>query len=317
MDIERRNFLKGVACGGLMLATGVPAALAAEGPRKSLPPDAVGFLYDATLCIGCKACVSACKKYNDMPAEHSTKDQIYDNPIDLSSKTLNIIKLYQSGQGGEKDKENGFSFVKRQCMHCADPSCISACPVSALKKDQQTGIVTYNKDACIGCRYCQVACPYDIPKFEFDKAFPQIRKCQLCAHRMKEGKYAACAEFCPTGSTVYGKVSDLLEEAKRRLTLKAGEDAKFPIAKLGSAQINKRAAAQYIPHIFGEKEGGGTQILMLAAVPFDKLGLPDLPETSDASKSEHIQHTIYKGMIGPAALLAGLLAVAYKNTKDK
>ncbi len=317
MDIERRNFLKGVACGGLMMATGVPAALAAEGPRKSLPPGAVGFLYDATLCIGCKACVSACKQYNDMPPEHSSADQIWDNPIDLSSKTLNIIKLYQSGGGGEKDKENGFSFVKRQCMHCVDPSCISACPVSALTKDPQTGIVSYNKNACIGCRYCQVACPFDVPKFEYDKAFPQIRKCQLCAHRMKEGKYAACCEFCPTGASVFGPVSDLVAEANRRLTLKAGEDAKFPVSKLGSGHFNKRPAAQYFPHLYGEKEGGGTQTLMLAGVPFDKLGLPDLPETSDASKSEHIQHTIYKGMIGPAVLLAGLLATVYKNTKDK
>lgn len=314
MDMKRRDFLKGVAYGGLLLAADVPSALAARAP-KALPPEAVGFLYDATLCIGCKACVAACKQYNNMPPEHSTTDNIYDNPLDLSGKTLNIIKLYTHGAGVEKDKENGFSYVKRQCMHCIDPSCVSACPVSALTKDPKTGIVSYNKDACIGCRYCQVACPYNIPKFEWDEPFPQIRKCQLCSHRLKEGKYAACCEFCPTGASLYGKVTDLQAEARHRLTLRPGDEYEFPVAHINSDQKSLRAVEQYYPYLYGEKDGGGTQILMLAGVPFDKLGMPKLSEVSDAARSEGLQHTIYKGMIAPVALLGGLLYAVYRNTK--
>ena len=202
-------------------------------------------------------------------------------------------------------------------MHCVDPACVSACPVSALKKNQQTGVVSYNKDACIGCRYCQLACPYNIPKFEFDKTFPQIRKCQLCEHRFKDNKFSACCEVCPTGASIFGKVADLQAEAKKRLTLKPGEYYKYPVAHVKSGQVSYRPVAKYQPKVYGEKDGGGSQILMLAAVSFEKLGMPALDEASDASFSENIQHTVYKGMIGPGVLLAGLLFAAYKSTNKK
>ena len=315
MDIKRRDFLKLAAGSGILLAAGEPAF--AREPRK-LPSEAVGILYDATVCIGCKVCQVACKENNEMPVEHSTPEAIWDDPIDLSSKTLNIIKVYKNGTGENKDSEiNGYSFIKRHCMHCADPSCVSACPVTALKKDPQNGVVSYDKDACIGCRYCQVACPYNIPKFEFDKPFPQIRKCQLCNHRYKEGKFSACCEFCPTGASIFGKVADLLEEAKKRLALKTGDYYNYPVAHVKSGVKSYRPVSNYQNHIYGEKEGGGTQYLMLAGVPFAKLGMPELGEGADAAFSEGIMHTIYKGMIAPGAVLAGLLFAAYRSTHGK
>lgn len=319
MEIKRREFLKGVAYGGLLVAADASSALAQPFRRedKELSAEALGLLYDATLCIGCKACVSACKQYNNMPPEHSTTDGIYDNPIDLSGKTLNIIKVYTHGAGAAKDTEGGFSFVKRQCMHCVDPSCVSACPVSALTKNPGNGIVRYNKDACIGCRYCQVACPYNIPKFEWDDPFPQIRKCELCSHRIKEGGYAACCEFCPTGASLFGRTADLLQEAKKRLGLKPGSEYGFPVGRLGSRERSHRVVeAAYYPSVFGERDGGGTQVLLLAGVPFGKLGLPALPVRADATRSEGIQHTLYKGMAGPLVLLGGLLAAAYRSTNN-
>lgn len=315
MEIKRRDFLKMAAGTSLLLATGAPA-MARE--QKSLPPEAVGILYDSTVCIGCRACQPACKQANDMPVEHSTPDSVWDDPIDLSGKTLNIIKVYATGSGVTKDSEtDGYAFIKRHCMHCVDPACVSACPVSALKKNQQTGVVSYNKDACIGCRYCQLACPYNIPKFEFDKTFPQIRKCQFCEHRFKDNKFSACCEVCPTGASIFGKVTDLQAEAKKRLTLKPGEYYNYPVAHVKSGLVSYRPVAKYQPKVYGEKEGGGSQILMLAAVPFEKLGMPALDEASDASFSEDIQHTVYKGMIGPGVLLAGLLFAAYKSTNKK
>lgn len=319
MDIKRRDFLKVVAGGGLLFAAGESPAYAR--PPKIMPPQAVGMLYDSSICIGCKVCQFACKKYNEMPAEHTFRppemtDRLWDNPIDLSGKTLNIIKAYKHGTGEAKNAEtDGFAFIKRHCMHCVDPACVSACPVSALKKNPINGVISYHKNACIGCRYCQVACPFNIPKFEFDKAFPQIRKCQFCDHRFAEGKYSACCEFCPTGASIFGPAKGLLEEAKKRLTLKAGEYYEYPVSTLESKFKLRQKVPAYINHIYGEKEVGGTQYIMLAGVAFDKLGMPVLSEKSDAMLSESIQHTLYKGLIAPVAVLAGLMFAAYRSTK--
>ncbi len=184
-----------------------------------------------------------------------------------------------------------------------------------MKKDPNTGIVTYDKDACIGCRYCQVACPYNIPKFEWDQAFPQIRKCQLCRHR-EPGKYSACCEACPTGASIYGKVTDLQREAERRLALRAGEQTTYPLQRVDAGRTVASKVARYEQHTYGLHEVGGSQYLLLSGVPFEKLGLPTLPEAAFAAKSETIQHTLYKGMIAPGVLLAGLLFAAYKSSQD-
>ena len=316
MEIKRRDFLKVAAAGGLAVAASAHPALARE--PKARVKDAVGFLYDSTVCTGCKACVSACKQYNEMPPSYSTEtDQLWDNPLDTDAKTYNIIKLYKEGTGAVKDREkDGHAYIKRQCMHCVDPACVSACPVSALEKRPTDGVVTYNKSACIGCRYCQLACPYNIPKFEFSKTFPQIRKCQLCSHRLEKGEIPACAEFCPTGATVFGKVDDLLVEAKRRLAFEPGTSQVYPVERLGGKVTTERTVTPYLPQVYGEKEGGGSQVLYLAGVPFDKLGLPPLSDVADAKRSETIQHTLYKGMIAPMVLLGGLLYVVHKSTRD-
>jgi Fe-S-cluster-containing dehydrogenase component len=316
MDIKRRDFLKVAAAGGLMAASSAGPALAREAkPRIA---GALGLLYDSTVCIGCKACVSACKQYNEMPPSFSSDDEIWDNPLDTDSKTYNIIKLYKNGSRAVKDREtDGYAYIKRQCMHCVDPACVSACPVSALKKDEKNGVVTYDKNACIGCRYCQVACPFNIPKFEWEKALPQIRKCQLCNHRYEKGGYAACAEFCPTGACIFGPVDALIAEAKKRLTYKPGDYATYPVGRVDGKETTERVVTPYISHIYGEKEGGGTQVLYLTGVPFQKLDMPDLEEKAQAQVSETIQHTIYKGMIAPVVFLGGLVYLVHKNTKDK
>jgi len=316
MSISRRDFLKGALAGGTLLATGAPAE---ARENKTMPDEAVGLLYDSTLCIGCKACVSACKEANNMPPEFSREDKLWDTPLDISGKTLNVIKVYKNGTCENKDAEkDGFAFMKVSCLHCVDPSCVSACPVSAMTKDPVTGIVGYNKDICIGCRYCVAACPFGVPRFQYDTPVPQISKCQLCRHRMGEGKYAACAEVCPTGATLYGKVKDLHAEAQRRVALKPGADAVFPRGNINTHDQSSHTAkaAKYLPKIYGEKEIGGTQMMKLAAVPFDKLGMPTLPDQSFASRSETMQHTIYGGMLAPLAFLGVLTYVAKRNVKN-
>ena len=318
MGLSRRDFLKISASGSLVLASNLsPVPAAAREPVPRLP-EAKGILYDATLCIGCKACMAACKEYNHLPADHYHPNNVWDDPIDLSSKTYNIVKLYTNGTGQAKDQEiNGYSFVRRFCMHCVDAACTSACPVGALTKDPNTGAIKYNKDVCIGCRYCQIACPYNVPKFEWDKAFPQIQKCQLCSHRIPQGGYAACCEFCPTGASIYGNVQDLLKEARRRLSLTTGQMAAYPLRRVDSRDKTQRKVTPYINYIYGAQEGGGTQVLMLANVPFNQLGLPQLPPESTASSAETIYHTLYKGMIVPYVLLGGVFYLIYKNTTNQ
>lgn len=320
MELGRRDFIK-VVSAGVLTATTSKYALAEVS--KKIPPQAVGILYDATLCIGCKACEVGCKKDNNMPIDQSDYSQlkgvsnIWDEGTDINERTLNKIKVYKNGNAIVKDREvDGFSFVKKACMHCIDPDCVSACPVSALTKDPVDGIVHYNKDACIGCRYCQIACPFDIPKFEYGKAIPEIVKCQMCSHVQEAGGIPGCCEYCPTGASLFGKLPDLMEEAHKRIVMKEHSEYSYPVHSLMSKEKIAKPTAKYINYVYGESESGGTQYLLLSAVPFAKLGLPKLDTRSSASKSEGLQHTIYKGLIAPLALLVGLMYAANRSIKN-
>ena len=330
MSLNRREFLKTAAAGsgGLLLGTQARPAAAAPAP---LPHDAVGILYDATLCIGCKSCMVNCKKFNTAeagalalagrtaPPYETTGAGIWDEPRDLSSKTLNIIKVYKSGTAVNKDAvKDGYSFVKQHCMHCAVPACVSVCPVGALQKDPVNGIVFYEESRCIGCRYCQIACPYRIVKYEFESASPRVRKCQLCRHRIAEGKYAACCEFCPTGASIFGRVDDLQAEAARRLALQPGTEYKFPVQTAKSTSFSTRQVARYEKQVYGLREAGGTQYLLLAGVPFELLGfdphLGDKP-LSDATWT-YISH-IPALIVGVAGVGAVTWAVTRRRDAEK
>ena len=315
MSISRRNFLKGVASSGVVLAAGVPPVEAKMS--KELPPDAIGLLYDATLCIGCKSCMVNCKIHNSVPGGALYKDAlvpsftdsvlcresdkteqmksppyettgikgndgIWDATQDLSGSTLNIIKAYRNGTGEKKDVPvNGHAFLKQQCLHCISPACASVCPAGAFIKDPKNGIVYYEAYRCIGCRYCQIACPFNVPRYEWGALWPEVRKCQLCRHRLAEGKYAACAEFCPTGATIFGKVTDLREEAKKRFAMKPGTVYQFPLNTVGSKETATRPVATYADRVYGLTEAGGTQNLMLSGVPFELLGFnKDVPDAA-------------------------------------
>jgi formate dehydrogenase beta subunit len=281
MSNDRRAFFKSIAAAAAV--TAIPTAAVAR-VRKAVPSDAVGLLYDTTKCIGCKACVVACKEANNMPADiDGYGEGLYDAPEGLNEYTKNVIQLYKDG--------NEQSFVKKQCMHCVDPACVGACMLGALKKGE-FGIVSYDVSKCVGCRYCEVACPFNVPKFQWAKIAPRIVKCELCKERLAAGKQPACSEVCPRGAVIYGKYTDLLDEAHRRL------------------QDNPD---KYIPKVYGEQELGGTQVLYLSHVDFEKLGFRFKGQESVPHLQQSVQHGIYKGFAGPVALYALLGAVMFRN----
>jgi formate dehydrogenase beta subunit len=281
MSISRRTALKGLLAGSAAAAI-VPrhASAAVVSPR----PDAVALLYDATLCIGCKTCMVACNEANNLPADTTASPaKLYHAPVDLSARAKTVIKLSES-LGAQ-------SFVKVQCMHCIDPACASACMLGALQKGE-FGAVTYDADLCVGCRYCEVACPFNVPKFEWTKVAPKIVKCELCKERLAAHREPACTEVCPRHAVIFGPRETLLEEAHRRI-----------------AANPKR----YVPTVYGETEAGGTQALYLSAVPFEQLGFPALGPDPAPSLARLIQHGVYKGFFAPVALYGALAAVMWKN----
>lgn len=290
MALDRRSLLKGAATAGAAAATGgLAGATAGASEKAQAPPDAVGMLYDATRCIGCKTCVVACHEAN-FPNPFEEEEGLYFDPQDLDARCRNIIKLF-------KDEDDGrTSYVKRQCMHCIDPACVGACMIGALQK-REYGVVSYDPDRCIGCRYCQIACPFNIPRFQWNKpASGRIVKCELCDHRLAEGEIPACCEVCPTSAVIYGRYDDLLAEAHQRI---------------------EENPERYRDHVYGEHEAGGTQVLYLAPpdVEFTELGLPAMSEDSVPARPRNIQHSIYNGFIAPIALYGVLGAVIWRNRR--
>lgn len=281
------------------------AAPAAARVRKTAPSGAMGMLYDATRCIGCKTCVVACKQANGLPADPGPwgDSKLYDAPLDLNAKTKNIIKLYREGRES--------SYVKQQCMHCVDPACASACMLHSLQKDPVTGVVGYDPAYCVGCRYCQMACPFNVPKFEFSKAVPKVVKCELCRHRIRDaaavsadgftrypdGQGPACCEVCPRSAVIYGRRDELLADAKRRIAASPGKYAG--------------------DRVYGELDAGGTQVLYLSHVPFGKLGLPRVGDEPVQETAYAVQDGIYYDLpfAAPLGLYAVLAAVVYRNRR--
>ena len=210
----------------------------------------VGLLIDTTRCIGCGACASACKEQNKLPGPVEEVTTAY---------TWTTVQPHEG------------VFVRTLCMHCEVPTCVSVCPVGAMKKTPE-GPVVYDAEICMGCRYCMMACPFDVPKYQWNRPVPVVGKCILCASRVKEGKPTACAEACPVEATIFGKRDDLIWEARTRI---------------------RKSPGAYVDHIYGLTEAGGTSVLMVSGAPFEKLGLKtNLPNQPPAMRTWQVLSNI-------------------------
>jgi len=291
MKLSRRNFFKVMGVTGATLAGGAGSATAAR--EAKVPEDPQGCLVDLSRCIGCRKCERACKEVNELPDPERPFDDItvMDRERRPTDKAFTVVNRYFTGRLNERD-EPVPTFVKVQCMHCQDPACASACITGALQK-QENGAVIYDKSRCIGCRYCMVACPFQIPAYEFhDPITPRVRKCTFCFERIsKEGGLPGCASICPVEAITFGKRSKLLKLADERI---------------------KRDPLHYVPRIYGQHEVGGTSWLYVSKVPFEKLGFQTLPTKPMPHLTETIQHSIFAYMWAPLtlfALLGGAMAV--------
>jgi formate dehydrogenase iron-sulfur subunit len=238
MALNRKDFFK------VLGVTGVALAFGKDGKAMPENDDSIefsGILYDSTRCAGCQTCESACAEANGLPAPTATIEAGVIRKTDESHRT--VVNAFNTSKGE--------TYLKKQCMHCNEPACTAACLTQAMYKTKE-GAVIWRGDKCMGCRYCMVSCPFDIPKFEYFSSNPRIEKCNMCYSRLAEGKVPACVENCPAEALMYGPRRDLIREARKRIVENPG---------------------QYVDHIYGEHEAGGTGSLYLSAVPFEELGL--------------------------------------------
>ncbi len=239
MELSRRTFFKVATVAG---ATGLAGGRLDASPQMVRGAELHSMLVDTTRCVGCRSCEAACADANGLPAP---PDDVPEGLRETRTGSFTVVSTFTPADGREPRS------VKRQCNHCLEPGCASACPVKAIEKTP-TGPVVYHKDRCIGCRYCMLACPFEIPKYEYEKATPYVRKCEFCFERQAQGLPTACGEACPTGALTFGGREELIEEARTRIY---------------------QNPDRYVHHIYGEHEVGGTSWLYLSDRPFDEIGL--------------------------------------------
>jgi formate dehydrogenase iron-sulfur subunit len=275
--INRRRFLKILAGSPLYAAVGSAGSAHARQKRY-------GKLVDTRICIGCKRCMSACKRWNNLKIERD--ELITDRKTDLTANNWVVVNL----RFDAKNRTKG-TYMHWACQNCQQPACAGVCPVKAITK-LPMGPVVINEKKCIGCRYCFQACPFKVPRFAFEKRV--TRKCHMCYNRIPLLNYMkpACVAACPVGALHFDYKEEIIREAKRR--------------------VQQRGGASYI---MGLTEAGGTDMLtILPTVPQD-FGLIVPPQKVVNQDLDKIRITA-SGIMG-ASVLAGLMYLYARMTKDR
>lgn len=237
MTINRRDFLKTLGA-----ATATLSGLKLHAKDISQNPEFYGVLFDANYCSGCQKCEIACAETYNLPLPEETDKPVITETRKLNENRRTVVNKFKT--------DKGELFVKKQCMHCNQPACASACLTAAMKKTVE-GPIIWRENKCMGCRFCMLSCPFDIPQFEYHSANPKISKCTMCFEKLKNGERPACVKACPEEALLFGTRRALIKEARRRIH-------KHP--------------EKYVDHIYGEREAGGTSWLYLSPVPFEQIG---------------------------------------------
>ncbi len=289
MSISRRTFLGWMGAAGIGSVAGTASARAASGKEFSGYPGSHGVLHDITRCVGCRECEKACNKVNNLPAPDKpfSDTSVFDEIRRPTVDTYTVVNRY-----GDINKP---VFKKKQCNHCLEPACASVCFVSAFKKLPE-GPVVYDPSVCVGCRYCMVACPFEVPSYQYDDALtPEVVKCTMCADRIKEGKLPGCVESCPKEALIYRERNDLIKLARKRIN---------------------RNPKRYIDHIYGEKEMGGTSWLYLSGVPYNEIGMrEDLGTTPAPALTSGALHVVPMVVALWPVFLTGMYGMTKRREK--
>jgi formate dehydrogenase iron-sulfur subunit len=273
MGLSRREFFK--VGGSTSLALAMASTLEQESVSAAALGDSqFGVLVDISRCIGCRTCEAACKSANHLPAEIQAPSQRRLTAYTWTYVDKRLLPFSPT--------QTVARFVKKQCMHCLEPACVSVCPVGALQKSAN-GAVVYHDDRCIGCRYCMTACPFDVPRYQWESATPLIRKCQFCFTRLQQGQAPACTAACPAGTLTFGKRNELLAEAAARI---------------------KESPDKYVDYIYGKDEVGGTSVLYISNKPFAELGFRmDLPKDPLPDRTHAVMSKLPELVFGLAVVL--------------
>lgn len=271
-------------------------SLASEGSPSGDHSQVFSVLVDTVVCIGCRKCEWACNNEHKLSTRSLTEFEdksVFGRHRRPDDSAYTVVNRFVDP--AQPDRQLN---IKVQCMHCNRPACVSACIVGALQKNK-IGSVDYDAWKCIGCRYCMVACPFQIPAYEYRDPFkPRVRKCTFCEHRLIEGKKPACVSICPNEALTFGTREELMDVANERIKLNPGK---------------------YVDHIYGEKEIGGSSWMYLAPTEFANTELPVLPTEEIPKLTETIQHGVFKSFVPPLALygLLGLIMHALRENKDE
>ena len=257
-------------------------------------PEAMGFLTDTTICIGCKACEVACKNWNQLPSQDvpgTLSGNSYDNTLRLSGTTWRHVRFVEQF---EQEYDGRWLMMSDVCKHCVRAGCLEVCPTGAIIRTEFDTVVIQS-DVCNGCRNCIAACPFGV--IDMNPVSGTAQKCTLCYDRISVGLEPACSKACPTDSIQFGPVSVLRERAQRR------------VEQL-TAQGESRA------YLYGaDPDGplGGLNAFFLLVDEPQVYGLPKEPDLPSARVTESSVLSI----VGAAIMgLVGFVTLRMRRSED-
>ncbi|MBI4654652.1 MAG: 4Fe-4S dicluster domain-containing protein [Nitrospirae bacterium] len=271
--ITRRQFLGGLAVTSASLTLGSTGLVEAETKRYAK-------LHDSTKCIGCKRCMSACKRWNKLKIDRA--EELTDRETDLTGNTWVVVNLTRDVNNREV-----LYYLHWACQHCGEPACRGACPVKAISKLPE-GPVVIDEKKCIGCRYCYQSCPYKIPRFDLEKRI--TRKCTMCFNRIESHIDPACVAACPVIALEFGLKDEILKKARERTEAIGG-------------------------YLLGEYEAGGTDFLTILPAKPEELGLVIAPKKVVNEDLDKIRISGYGFLT--AAVITGLMYIYSRTDKGE